>query len=798
MKRSAITALLLGLAALSARAGTVTLDIADFGDMADSVSSVVAVYRQTGLSQSITNTYTPSANASIYVPNRIVESMTLYANLNPGYGNAKFVWYAANYKGGTVFDQGELQCGSGGVTVPFLTQPGTEFQLATFVTNLTVTPNTYTLTFNPNGGTVLPNSKTITYREKYGTLPVPTRTGYRFDGWMGEGRIWTGNETVETLENQTFTAQWTPITYTVTFGANGGTGTMAPQSFTYDEAQTLAPCAFSFENYSFRCWTNAVTGLTYLNGAQVSNLTNVQGAVVALDAVWVAKSYEIHYHRNYSSDIFSTQQISYGETVTLASALGRTGYKFLGWALSSDATTSSHGANEMVSSSDFTFDESGVLDLYAVWGAYSYTVSFSENGGTGSMEPVSRVFDDGEPLPACAFTRAGYTFVGWARTARGTVEFADLSTANVAEEDKAAVILYAVWAPISYNVVFEPNDVKATNEMAGVSMVYDRPSSLPACAFGKDGYDFIGWALASAGEVEYADRATVSNLTITAGADVPLYARWKAQSYTVTLDANGGAFTENGLAASNITVTVDETYGALPAPTNALPKFVFNEWRTLAGAPVASGDLVPPPSAGITNLVAHWVKDDPLARAVDAEQLDFNQHSQYGKGAWSEVKNVSDGVGGDYAQASIAAAAGWRQDIISMTAEVEGPGTLTFRWKILSNNRPWEVEQVNDQWDYSPERLFFSVGGAKQFGIVGAPGVSMRFTEFRGEYPAQMEEKARDPDWIVETVRIEAKPGAKTELRWTFHAFEDELAPGHAWVDAVHWVPDEGTVIFFR
>ena len=76
--------------------------------------------------------------------------------------------------------------------------------------------------------------------------------------------------------------------------------------------------------------------------------------------------------------------------------------------------------------------------------------------------------------------------------------------------------------------------------------------------------------------------------------------------------------------------------------------------------------------------------------------------------------------------------------------------------------------------------------------------MSMRFTEFRGEYPAQMEEKARDPDWIVETVRIEAKPGAKTELKWTFHAFEDELAPGHAWVDAVHWVPDEGTVIFFR
>ena len=796
MKRSAPLALLLGLLALSMRADTLNVNIADFDKMSRSVESVTIAY--TFNNSSVTNrlTFTPSATSSIVQGLNNLDTASLSAVLKPGYEKARFPYYAASLPGGPAFATGEISNGS---TVPFHTDTGNSaISYTTFVTNLVVDPMKFTLSFNANGGTVQPSSKQITYGETYGSLPVPVRTGYRFDGWTGEGRTWTGDETVETLENQTFTAQWTPITYSVTFGASGGAGTMAAQSFTYDTPQYLTPCGYSLENYSFSCWTNTVTGLTYRDGAQVSNLADTQGAVVTLDAVWVAKTYEIHYHRNYSSDIYSTQPISYGETVTLNPALGRTGYKFLGWALSADATTSDHGANEMVSTGDFTFNESGVLDLYAVWGAYTYTVSFSENGGTGSMEPVSRAFDDGEPLPACTFTRVGYTFEGWSRMARGSVEFENGATENVAEEDKATVILYAVWAPISYNVVFEPNDAKATNDMASVSLTYDRPAPLPACAFGKDGYDFIGWALTSAGAVKYDDRAMVSNLTVTAGADVPLYARWKAQSYTVTLNANGGAFTENGLAVSNITVTVDEAYGALPSPTNALPKFVFSEWRTLAGAPVTSENLVAPPSAGITNLVAHWVKDDPLARAVDAEQLDFNQTSQYHLGSWSEVKNAA-GVGGDYAQAAIpSSGAGWGQDMLTMSAEVEGAGTLTFRWKILSQNRPWNASTVTGKWDLTAERLFFSVGDTKMFGIVGAAGVSMRFTDFTGEEPSHVEEKASDPDWITETVRIEAKPGEKNVLSWTFHAIEDMEAPGHAWVDAVHWVPDEGTVIFFR
>ena len=42
----------------------------------------------------------------------------------------------------------------------------------------------YTVTFNPNGGTVGETSRSRQYGQQLGTLPTPTRDGYNFDGWF--------------------------------------------------------------------------------------------------------------------------------------------------------------------------------------------------------------------------------------------------------------------------------------------------------------------------------------------------------------------------------------------------------------------------------------------------------------------------------------------------------------------------------------------------------------------------------------------------------------------------------------
>ena len=77
--------------------------------------------------------------------------------------------------------------------------------------NLSITHPSFTVTFNPTGGTVSPTSKTVTYGHIYDALPTPSRTGFGFDGWYdaetGGNRV-LASTTVEKTENHTLFAHW--------------------------------------------------------------------------------------------------------------------------------------------------------------------------------------------------------------------------------------------------------------------------------------------------------------------------------------------------------------------------------------------------------------------------------------------------------------------------------------------------------------------------------------------------------------------------------------------------------------
>ena len=71
--------------------------------------------------------------------------------------------------------------------------------------------NSYTVTFDANGGTTSTPSKTVTNGETYGTLPIPTRSGYTFKGWYttaSGGTKITSSTTVSLSAAQTLYAQW--------------------------------------------------------------------------------------------------------------------------------------------------------------------------------------------------------------------------------------------------------------------------------------------------------------------------------------------------------------------------------------------------------------------------------------------------------------------------------------------------------------------------------------------------------------------------------------------------------------
>jgi uncharacterized repeat protein (TIGR02543 family) len=80
----------------------------------------------------------------------------------------------------------------------------------------------------------------------------------------------------------------------VKFNANGGTGTMSNESFTYGTAKALTANSFTRAGYAFQGWATSADGAKAYNDNQtVSNLTTTAGAVVNLYAKWSGKLYMV-------------------------------------------------------------------------------------------------------------------------------------------------------------------------------------------------------------------------------------------------------------------------------------------------------------------------------------------------------------------------------------------------------------------------------------------------------------------------------------------------------------------------
>lgn len=147
-------------------------------------------------------------------------------------------------------------------------------------------------------------------------------------------------------------------------------------------------------------------------------------------------SYKISYNANGGSGAPGGQTKWKDQALTLSSTKPtRTGYSFLGWSTSSTATTATYSAGG-------SYTANAAATLYAVWKAYTYTVSYNANGGTGAPGNQSKTYGKALTLSSTKPTRTNYIFKGWGTSASATtVSYASGAsyTAN------AAITLYAVW-----------------------------------------------------------------------------------------------------------------------------------------------------------------------------------------------------------------------------------------------------------------------------------------------------------------------------------------------------------------
>ena len=350
----------------------------------------------------------------------------------------------------------------------------------------------------------------------------PTKKGYTFEGWFnGEEKL-----TAETVisGDVIYTAQWSPITYTIAFsGGEGGQGAMDSISATYDQEVTLPKNTFTRPGYYFNGWSasSGASSGSYADEKPVKNLTTKQGETVTLYAAWYGLPVNVTLHPNYDGAENGTRTCVVGSNYnyvlkenggTKFDAIEdpiRTGYIFDGW------FDAAEGGNAVGPSYKFTAEDAeNGFHLYAHW-TKGITVHFDGNGYKNTLKDKTvtpdKVFSS---LPSLSsyYYPANKALDGW------YIKNADGSFGEAVTKDTVfsgdEVTLIAKWRDyqyiIKYNVKYSDKNT-TTGTMADQTAPFGQNVQLTPCGYSREGYTFAGWAESSYGStVKYADGATIN------------------------------------------------------------------------------------------------------------------------------------------------------------------------------------------------------------------------------------------------------------------------------------------------
>ena len=288
-----------------------------------------------------------------------------------------------------------------------------------------------------------------------------------------------------------------------------------------------------------------------------SDGTSTAGVIITWSAQTSATSYRVvrgnTSNFEYANQLTTVTGTSYTDTTAVA---GTTYYYWIVAVKSSGNITSSYNTGYRASSSGGGESGGGGSGSGTSYDGQPYTVKFNANGGTGSMANESFVYGTAKALTLNTFTRTGYIFIGWAKSASATTTAYDdgQSVKNLTTTSGGTVNLYAVWQANAYTIKFNKNG--GTGTMANLAMTYDVAKALTANAFQRVNYKFMGWATsASATTATYSNKQSVSNLTATPDGTVNLYAVWKLVLEVTSVTARQ-RYPWNGL------VDIDVTFAA--------------------------------------------------------------------------------------------------------------------------------------------------------------------------------------------------------------------------------------------
>ena len=341
---------------------------------------------------------------------------------------------------------------------------------ATYKATYTKEANTYTLTYDLDGGE-WENDTTYTYPKKYNeeveVKADPTKEGYTFAGWTSaEVKVENGKFTMP-AKNVTLTAKWNINKYTVTWKNDDGSVLRTDKNVEYGTMPNYGAnptkAADAQYTYTFKGWTpevskvtgNAVYTAVYEKTTNKYTVTwkNDDGSVLRTD-----KNVEYGTMPNYGANPTKAADAQYT-------------YTFKGWTPEVETVTG-----------DATYKATYTKE------ANTYTLTYDLDGGEWENDTTytyPKKYNEEVEVKADP-TKEGYTFVGWMSA---EVEVVNGKFTMPAKD----VTLKAQWKANIYNVTYDLDGgewTEATNEFpyeykATVEVVKTVPT--------REGYKFSGW-----------------------------------------------------------------------------------------------------------------------------------------------------------------------------------------------------------------------------------------------------------------------------------------------------------------
>lgn len=461
---------------------------------------------------------------------------------------------------------------------------------------------TYTLSYDANKGSNPPGDQTWTYGSSTRitvSSQKPTREGYTFQGWAESANAtsvaYNSGATISSTQwasDKTLYAVWTANTYTVIFDANGGTGEMDNQPFTYDKAQNLSTNQFTKTGFIFKGWTDS-NDSTYDDKASVKNLTTTPNGTVTLTAIWERGVYNLTIKpnggtllsNNTINDIttkFAYKTLTYvgkQQLESISYSISPSGYNSINISFSYGATlyysdscvdpNSNGGKLELsnsakLSSITSTYCNNNLKGKYILFNNQIYLIheNASFNGTTNSGGSRKLVCDQAalcsiseKPIygyePNNSAVKNDYIFTGYIasngsvfQNTTGSSFYFDggnednnddweMDTETYVFDGDAAedVTITAQFRKKNYTVQYELNNSKITDQSSfSEAHDYGDTFTLPSFATTQI-YEFLGWNTKADGSgTAYDIGSQVSNLSDVDGATFTLYAQWKLKN----------------------------------------------------------------------------------------------------------------------------------------------------------------------------------------------------------------------------------------------------------------------------